>query len=255
MELKLILLFTKVFQITGYIALAALVVYSFYFGWWWFLFSFVYYKLVVGLFSNQISQHRYFSHRSFTTGPKRHKFLCWVSVLSGFSPVMYASVHRHHHLHSDKEQDPHSPRVSFYHSVVGWTGNDSKNLKIRPAVDWMRDPTAWFIHRNGYKIFLILFALTFIVSWKIAVFLLLAGVGWNYIHMGVLRSALMHIKLPGSYKNFDLDDDSWNNKYLQFYDIGEGLHNNHHKYPNKYNQATAKHEIDPVGIIVKKLFV
>jgi fatty-acid desaturase len=73
--------------------------------------------------------------------------------------------------------------------------------------------------------------------------------------MGFVRSALTHIKLPGSYKNFDIDDDSWNNKWLHAFDLGEGLHNNHHKYPGRYNEACMPGEFDFAGYLVEKLFV
>ena len=73
--------------------------------------------------------------------------------------------------------------------------------------------------------------------------------------MGVIRSALVHIKLPGSYKNFELADNSWNNKWIHAFDLGEGLHNNHHKYPSRYNEACKPDEFDFAGWLVKKFFI
>ena len=56
-------------------------------------------------------------------------------------------------------------------------------------------------------------------------------------------------------KNFEVDDYSYNNKYLQLIDIGEGLHNNHHAYPNKYDQAYMPGEIDPAGWVINKFLI
>jgi fatty-acid desaturase len=259
MPLLLIILLTRTFQIFGLLSLLWLLVYSFNYGWLWFLISFVYYKVVIGMLANQIAQHRYISHNSFKTGPMRHKFLSWISILTGISPVIYAGIHRHHHVHSDTENDPHSPNVSFYHSAFGWFNGWSNyingSVKVKYPFDIIRDPTHWFVHRYGHLFLILLISITFLLSWKFTIFVILAGLGWNFIHMGVIRSALVHTKLPGSYKNFDITDNSWNNQYIQFFDIGEGLHNNHHKFPNKYNQATTNKEFDPVGWLVEKYFV
>ena len=72
--------------------------------------------------------------------------------------------------------------------------------------------------------------------------------------MILLRVWLVHTKIPGSYRNFDTADKSWNNKWIQILDLGEGLHNNHHKFPHLYNQAVQKGEFDLVGWIVKQVF-
>lgn len=237
-------------QIVGYTALAALLVFG---SWVWILLSLIYYKLVVGLFGNQIAQHRYFSHRSFTTTDYKHRFLACVSLTTGISPIVYASIHRHHHRYSDSEKDIHSPKQGLVHSVFTWPWNINSNVK--PAVDLMRDPLLINLHSNLYKYLIGASLILLLIHWQLAVYIFLAGIGWNYLHMGLVRSALVHIKLPGSYRNFDVDDQSYNNKYLQLVDIGEGLHNNHHAYPNKYNQACVPGELDPAGWIVKKFFI
>lgn len=251
-DLRTIVVTTRIIQYLGYASLLGLISYSLFNSWWWFLASILYYKFIVGLFSNQISQHRYISHNSFKTGALRHKFLAWASLLTSVSPVLYASIHRHHHNHSDTEKDPHSPSISIWHALGSL--NKEELSKIRPALDVMRDRDFMFVHKHGQKIFVLLFAIVFIISWKIAVFILLAGVGWNHLHMTVIRSALVHMKLPGSYKNFELADNSWNNKWIHAFDLGEGLHNNHHRYPNRYNEACVPGEFDFAGWIVKKFF-
>jgi stearoyl-CoA desaturase (delta-9 desaturase) len=239
----------RVTQIVGYAALAGLLVAP----WPWVVASLIYYKLVVGLFGNQIAQHRYFSHKSFSTTATKHKWLAWVSITTGISPIVYASIHRHHHKHSDTDLDPHSPKHGFIHSVFTWPWSISTNIK--PAVDLMRDSLLVKLHANLYSYLVTTTAILIVIDWRLAVYIFLAGIGWNYLHMGLLRSALVHIKLPGSYRNYDARDDSYNNKYLQVIDIGEGLHNNHHAYPGLYNQACLPGEIDPAGLIIKKFLL
>lgn len=238
----------RLVQVIGYAALILLLAFG---TWPWIVISLIYYKLVVGLFGNQIAQHRYFSHNSFSTSPNKHKFLALVSLTTGISPIVYASVHRHHHKYSDADKDIHSPNQGLIHSIFTWPWNiQSKNIK--PAVDLMRDNFLVLLHEKLYWYLFLITAVLLLCNWQIAVYIFLAGIGWNYLHMGLIRSALVHIKLPGSYKNYKLEDNSYNNKYLQLLDIGEGLHNNHHQYPNRYNQAINPGEFDPAGWIVNK---
>jgi stearoyl-CoA desaturase (delta-9 desaturase) len=221
-------------------------------GWFWFFLSLIYYKIFVGILGNQIAQHRYFSHRSFETSNFKHKILLLGSCLTGISPIVYAALHRSHHIHSDTELDPHSPRKSIFHSIFGWQFLKISNIQF--PRDLFKQNDTLIIHKFGSILFFIFFILLSIINWKIAVFLLMAGIGWNYLHMGIIRSTLVHCRLPFSYKNFDINDSSWNNKIIQIIDIGEGLHNNHHMYPKKYNQAVKLNEVDPVGWIIKKVF-
>jgi fatty-acid desaturase len=253
--MKEVIFFTKLFQILGVVALAVLIYYTFSYGTFWILISFLYYKIVVGLLGNQIAQHRYFSHNSFKTTKSKHVFLSCVSITTGINPVLYASIHRHHHNHSDSVNDPHSPHVSLTGSLISWSNNFSQLRKIKPAFDLLRDPIISKVNKFGYRILTALIIIIGLTNWKIAVFIILAGMGWNYLHMNLFRTTLVHVKLPESYRNFDTTDQSWNNKFIQVLDLGEGLHNNHHKYPNRYNQAIMPGEFDPAGWIVKKFFL
>src|SRR5688572_27949779 len=54
--------------------------------------------------------HRGFTHGAFTMRPGLRRFVlstgCWVT---GLDPKAWVCMHRLHHLHSDGEEDPHSP--------------------------------------------------------------------------------------------------------------------------------------------------
>lgn len=214
--------------------------------------SFVYYKIVVGTFGNQIAQHRYFSHQSFQTGNLRKKFLYFVSFTTGVNPVDYALAHRHHHIYSDTSKDVHSWRNSFLDVISPITGVTSYTgaIKYSPVLD-----SDLKIYHRYSKWFV---PCTVLILWCISIDLVavfFAGIGWNYIHMILFRILLVHYNLPGSYRNFETNDNSWNNKFIQLLDFGEGLHNNHHNNPKLYNQAVADREFDPVGWLVKTFFV
>jgi len=66
--------------------------------------------------------HRYFSHRAFKTSRAFQFVLAWVGTSSAQpGPMWWAANHRHHHQHSDKEADIHSPviRDAFWGTLVG----------------------------------------------------------------------------------------------------------------------------------------
>src|SRR5712692_8501795 len=65
--------------------------------------------------------HRLHTHRGFKTFKLFEYFLavCGTLTLEG-GPIFWVATHRLHHQHSDKEDDPHSPRVSGFWAHLGW---------------------------------------------------------------------------------------------------------------------------------------
>jgi stearoyl-CoA desaturase (delta-9 desaturase) len=222
-------------------------------SWAWITAGFLYYKFFVGLIGNQVAQHRYFSHNSFSTSRFKHYFLYFASLATGVNPVYYANAHRHHHLHSDQPADVHSPQVKLHHIFTPLYG-------LHSGVDFIHisailDRPLRKINQYWAWIFLSFAFAMATVNWKIACYIILPAVIWNYIHMIVFRVWLAHWTIPGSYRNFDTNDQSCNHRWIHYFDLGEGLHNNHHRYPTRYNQATHPGEFDFAGWVVKKFFV
>lgn len=239
-------------QIIAILGITALTWLWFSATWWVILCSYVYYKIVVGLLGNQIAQHRYFSHRSFKTGNVRQWILYLSSLTTGINPVQYAIAHRHHHAHSDTDNDIHSVHRRWFDIFSPLTRNVSvKDIKISRVIE---HPAQKKINKFWWALFIIYCLAFLVIDLQWTVYFALAGVGWNYAHMILLRVWLVHVKLPGSYRNFSTLDNSWNNKWIQILDLGEGLHNNHHAYPNCYDQAMRPTEFDPAGWLVLMIF-
>jgi len=252
---------TRVTWAVGFSALAYTFYYCFNSGEWiWLLGMYAYYK-IVSLFSNNIALHRYFSHRAFKAKNKlTHYFLCFVSILVGQdTPILYASGHRHHHKYSDQEKDIHSPKTSSRFDLLIWSLRPSswyvETKQVRIAKDLLGDKGALFVHRFYLPIWMAFSTLVyFIFGWKVLVFMVLPCIALNVIHMELFRITYLHRTFPGNYKNFnDTDEHSQNNIWLQAVDTGEGLHNNHHKYPNRYDQAVQPWEHDPSAVFIKYL--
>jgi stearoyl-CoA desaturase (delta-9 desaturase) len=239
-------------SLAAFAALIALTWYSVNVDWTWLVISYVYYKIVVGLLGNQIAQHRYFSHRSFATTSVKEWMLYFLSLTTGVNPVLYALAHRHHHCHSDQPRDLHSVHNHWQDIFNPVTGNISNTGDIE--ISRVLPSSLRKVNHYWLLIFLGVVVTATVIDWHLGIFVILAGPAWNYIHMILFRVWLVHVELPGSYRNYNIDDRSWNNKWIQLMDIGEGLHNNHHRYPQRYNQAIAANEVDPAGWIVKYFF-
>jgi stearoyl-CoA desaturase (delta-9 desaturase) len=239
----------KIFAASGIASFVYLLVTG---SWWWIIFSLLYYKLVVGLVGNQIAQHRYFSHRSFCTTKFKEWILYFSSLTTGVNPVWYAIAHRHHHITSDTNSDIHSP-INGYRDVLSpilGTKKSLRDIKISRVLSGNQRK----INKYWYVWFIIYLSIWSIFGVELVLYIPLAAVGWNYLHMIVFRVWLAHWKIPGSYQNFDNGDQSYNHKLIHFFDLGEGLHNNHHRYPTRYNQAVNSDEFDLAGLVVQKFF-
>src|SRR4029450_12003852 len=74
------------------------------------------------IFAIGAGYHRYFSHRSYSTS-RAFQFVLAVAAQTTAqkSVLWWAAMHRHHHLHSDTEDDTHSPRhKGVFYSHIGW---------------------------------------------------------------------------------------------------------------------------------------
>lgn len=218
--------------------------------------SFLYSQLFVCLVGEQIILHRYFSHKSFKVNSLIHIVLSIISILPGqSSPISWAAAHRHHHKHSDKEFDNHSPRESYLLAAGGWILKgyhwivNIKKLRTIP-VDLIRDSKLLFLDKHYYNIWWALILILSLIDFKFTLYFLIAPIGWTLLLTAFVTLGC-HIKLPGSYRNFELDDNTHNNRYIQFIILGDGLHNNHHKFPNNFNSKIKDYEFDLAEKIIK----
>jgi stearoyl-CoA desaturase (delta-9 desaturase) len=55
------------------------------------------------------------------------------------------------------------------------------------------------------------------------------------------------------YRRFELDDGTTNQLVISMLTLGEGLHNNHHRYPRDAYISHAWYEVDVTGLIIRGL--
>lgn len=254
------ILYQRILVLLAFFSLLWVIYFSFLTNNWLpFFISFLIAKFITGMLATQISLHRYFSHGNFKTSKSKHIFLCFISIFAGQgSPVAWAAHHRHHHLHADKELDVHSPKESKILAAGFWLLKsynyylNVKKLKKVP-VDLLRDSLIKFIDFYYYKIWFFILIISMLISVHATIFYVLTPLAIGYINAAFI-TLLSHMKIFGSYRNFDTDDNSYNNKFIQLYMLGEGLHNNHHNYPNKYYEKMSQGEFDFAGVIIKIFF-
>ncbi len=214
--------------------------------------------------------HRYFTHRSFETN---RVVQCLLGVLGSMSvqgPLLkWVALHRRHHQHSDRHEDPHSPHHhgrgflglvrGFWHAQVGWLFRPGpahlsayvKDLRQSALLRWVSA----------------LFPLWVLVGLLIATGLgvLLVG-GWVGALVGLLWGGLVRIffvhhvtwsvnsvcHLWGR-QPFPARDESRNNFLCGVLALGEGWHNNHHAFPTSARHGLHWWQVDVSYWVIRLL--
>lgn len=220
----------------------------------------------VRMFAITGGYHRYFSHRSYKTS---RPFQFCLAVLGCSSaqkgPIWWASHHRHHHRHSDTPEDIHSPIISgIYYAHIGWV---LSSQFIKPRLELVKDLLAfpeirWLEKYNVLPAVLLGVATFFLGVFLEAYYPALNTNGPQMLVWGFFISTVLlyhgtfcinsFTHLIGS-RRFKTTDSSRNNLILALITLGEGWHNNHHRYPGSESQGMYWWEIDISHYILKGL--
>ncbi len=208
--------------------------------------------------------HRYFSHKSYSTS----RFGQFLLAVFGATCVQrgalwWAYHHRHHHQHSDEPEDVHSPHVhGFWWSHIGWiTSRRNFPTDYSKIRDLAKFPELVFLNRFDVLV-PALFALGLFLSGRFleqtAPSLHTSGAQllvWGFF---ISTTALFHgtscinslAHLMGN-RRFETEDDSRNSFILSLITLGEGWHNNHHRYMSATRQGFYWWEIDITYYLLK----
>jgi stearoyl-CoA desaturase (delta-9 desaturase) len=196
------------------------------------------------MFAVTAGYHRYFSHRAYSTSRTFQFVLAFLAQSSAQKSVLWwAAKHRHHHLHSDTEQDVHSPRhKGLVYSHVSWIfyrRHDATDL-VKVA-DLASYPELIWLHKLEVLPAVVVAGLCFLVAgWSG----LVVGFLWSTVlvyHATFCINSLAHVH---GHKRYVTGDDSRNNWLLALFTMGEGWHNNHHAYQSSAQQGFRWWEID-----------
>ena len=226
-------------------------------GWSWAAVATAVFLYFARMFAITGLYHRYFCHRAFhTSRPMQFVFALIGLTAVQRGPLWWASVHRHHHAHSDDEHDVHSPGVKgFLWAHIGWlTSSRNFPTDYRLVKDLTKYPELVFLNRFDLIGPAILFAGLYGFGAALEAFV--PGLGtsaWQMVVWGffISTTVLFHgtcfvnsLAHCFGNKRFDNGDDSRNSLLIALITLGEGWHNNHHQYQASARQGFYWWEVD-----------
>ena len=200
--------------------------------------------------------HRYFAHKAFQTS-RWHQFFWGFlgTTATQRGPLWWAAHHRRHHQPTETADDPHNARRGFWWSHMGWFLSEKHFRTDQEAVrDLARYPELVWLDRFDIVPPIILAGVLYLTGSLLEHFAPAAGTtGLQLVFWGYLVSTLvlMHVTLSINSlahrfgrRPFANQDDSRNSWWLALLTLGEGWHNNHHRYCGSARQGFLWWEID-----------
>jgi stearoyl-CoA desaturase (delta-9 desaturase) len=233
----------------------------------WSLFALMYSVTTVGI---GLTVHRFLVHRSFRCGPVVKFILCAIGQMACQGSLLkWVGNHRRHHLYTDEVGDPHSPYLdghgnaftstlrSWMYANNGWLFDDTMTDNNVYAKDMLDDPMVMFFTRTRwFWYFLSMVGIP--AAWGYA-FGGLHAMWGTVLFAGFFRAYLVVMATATvnsvchrvGYRRFDdTKDQSTNQLVMTLVTFGEGLHNNHHRYPRDAYLSHAWYEFDLNGLII-----
>lgn len=236
----------------------------------WSLFAIMYSLTTIGI---GVSVHRMLVHRSFRCNAGVKFFLCAIGQMACQGSLLkWVGNHRRHHLYADHVGDPHSPYVdgkgfaitrklkSWLHAQNGWLFDDTMTDSNVYAKDMLADPmvmmftrTRWFWYMLSMAGIPALWGDIFGGVHAMLGTILFAGFFRAYVVV-MTSVAVGSVCHRIGYRRFDeTKDESTNQLAMALITFGEGLHNNHHRYPRDAYISHAWYEFDLNGLVIRGL--
>jgi len=208
------------------------------------------------LFFQSVFHHRYAAHNLFSMSRTWERLFyigCFITQGSSYiSAYTYGLMHRLHHAHTDQVEDPHSPhnepnpfmmmwltRNNYFKLYIGETETADKYKKNLP--EWEAFDK---IAHSGIA------RLCWVIIYA-ALYYWLATAWWQWllfpvtIAMGSFQGVVVNWWAHKfGYENYEMTNTSKNILPVDLVFWGEAYHNNHHKHPQRANNAAKWFEWD-----------
>ena len=234
----------------------------------WFAFWAAVFLYFARMFAITAFYHRYFSHRTFKTSRfMQFIFAVWGNTSMQRGPLWWASHHRHHHAYSDEPPDVHSPKMrGFLWSHIGWiTSAQNYGTDYSRVKDFQKHKDIMWINRHDLVVPVLYGVALAITGYLLGKFAPSLGTnGWQLFVWGFFVStvALLHgtffinsLAHVFGRRRFKTTDTSRNSFILALITLGEGWHNNHHRFQHSARQGFYWWEIDISYYILRTLAV
>ncbi len=202
--------------------------------------------------------HRYLAHRAFQLSRGARFFWAVLGTAAmQKGPLWWAGNHIDHHKYADRDGDPHSPALSgFYYAHIGWFLNDAKWDALPDANPVRREfgtvPELRFLDRYFWLPPLVLAVGLYAYGG-------LAWLAWGFclptVTLAHATFAINTVNHLWGTRRFATIDDSRNNAFTALFAVGEGWHNNHHRYQRAARNGFYWWEYDPTYWVVRTMAV
>ncbi|MCB1196578.1 acyl-CoA desaturase [bacterium] len=223
--------------------------------------------IVVRMFGVTGGFHRYFSHKTFKTSRAFQFVLAFLGTASAqLGPLWWASHHRRHHRFTDQEEDIHSPSIQgFFWAHMGWImcKKNFKEDRTKSIPDFAQFAELRFLDNYPYIPPMIFAGMIVVLGiWISGAFPNLHTSVYQIVMWGFFVSTVILYHLTFSINSlahivgvqrFKTKDTSRNNFVLALLTMGEGWHNNHHRYAGSERQGFYWWQIDMTHYILTLL--
>lgn len=217
-----------------------------------------------------VGYHRLCTHRAFRCGPGVTVVLLAAGATAANYPVInWSAVHRRHHQHSDAEGDPHSPNLhgegwrrrlrGILHTQWGWIHGYSMPNPWVVVPDLLANRAVMWANRHYTMLALTGLFLPAMLSplfspgWRG----FLSAVIWaGFFRLLLVQQLIFTVNSLGHLwgtRPHPTADQSRNNALVAAVTMGEGWHNNHHRYPSSAFIGLRWWQLDPGAWLITVL--
>ncbi len=230
----------------------------------WIVFGALLFLTMLGV---EVGYHRYFTHRSFTARAPLEWCLAILGSSAFLGPVIWwAATHRRHYLHTDGDDDPHSPHRGrgLWDAHAGWL-LDPERTRMTVSASQVKDLYAnrrilacnrhYLLCASSLLALAALLGLLFGGARGLLVGLLWGGLTRIFVvsHLVWAVNSLGH--RFGARARQATSGEARNLLWLVFPTLGGGWHANHHDRPSRFSTSAAWWQLDPGAWIIRTLFV
>lgn len=236
----------------------------------------------IAVFATTIYLHRALAHKAIEILSEAFERFLYRAILitTGLDRDKWVAVHRKHHTFTDEERDPHSPLVLGFWKIElfnvyyyiraaktpGIVEKFAKDIPLRwgdsPALRGFRGlalgisvliavGVVYSFSRGYFALYPLLYFVLYSVLYGVYLGFLVAFLH-AFLYVFVLSPSINGLCHWWGVKRFP-DTPAYNIRLLGWLVGGEGLHNNHHKYPPSPKFSIFKGDFDPSWPVIKGL--
>ena len=208
----------------------------------------------LAMIATSVYLHRALAHRSLAVSPVvdvLFRVVLWLTT--GQRRQEWVAVHRKHHAFTDRDGDPHSPRLLGFWRVqlmnVVYYIREARNQETihRFAPDVAPDRLERALFSRG------------LVGLGLGITLLCVVLGVGPGLLAALMHAVLYVFVAAPLINGlghwqgaqNFSNTAYNSTVLAWLTAGESLHNNHHAHPRAPKFSMRRSEVDPSWLVIR----